>query len=576
MCDIVHLFTDKLDQYGFCEEYGVVKKESKQNKNHEKRVAAKDYAKLEKQFQKESRKRHELEKALQESEQRYKVIIEKSSEAIFFIEAEGPSAGKIISVNQAAAEIHGYSFDELLTLHIGDLTTAESVLGEANRFQRILAGEWIKEEISHKKKDGSPFPVEISAGLLEIDKRKYILEFERDISEQKRAESDLVLAQKNEALGTLAGGIAHDFNNILGTIIGYAEMIQMFDLTDNSPLHPKVHEIIRAAYRAKKLTQQILTFSSRFKEEKSAVKIDPIIREVLGFMKAIQPPSISIQYNNSAKSGTVLADSTQMHQVLMNLCTNAMHAMQELGGVLHLILEEIEIVQGISSMMLDLEPGKYIKLTISDTGAGMAQDVLERVFDPYYTTKEKGEGTGMGLAVVQGIVKNHGGTITAESGEGVGSVFQVYLPASDMVEAESPAPQTSHTLSGNGRILFVDDEQSLLDISKETMEKYGHHVTTSGNGLEALEIFRQDPGQFDLVITDQVMPRMKGDQLAREILKIRPDLPVVLCTGFSESITEQTAEAIGICKFLYKPVGAAMLAELVREILVENCGKDTE
>jgi PAS domain S-box-containing protein len=518
------------------------------------------------QLQLEIQERKSAEAALQESEKLYRTLIEKANDAVFLLEAEGSDAGKIISANQAAAEMHGYSFDELLALNIKDLDTTETAKAAPERLKRIFAGEWIAEEITHKKKDGSTFPVEISAGLLEFGNRTYILAFDRDITDRKKVENDLIQSQKSEAIGTLAGGIAHDFNNILGTIIGYSEMIEMFDMKEDSPARNKLLEVIRAAYRAKKLVEQILTFSRRVKQEKRPIQLDPLIKEVLGFIKALLPPNITIQYTVNSKSTFIMADATQVHQILMNLCTNAMHAMRRTGGVIAITLDKQD-VEGIASMMLGLASGKYVKLTVSDTGEGMNQEVMERVFDPYFTTKETGEGTGMGLAVVQGIVKNYDGTVTVESGEGIGSVFQVFFPMiakSNFQEEETPSLKIS---KGKGKILFVDDEPSLVILSKDVLEQCGYSVVTTTSSLQALEMFRAESDQFDLVITDQVMPKLKGNELAEKILEIRPDIPVVLCTGYSGSITDDVAKKIGVREFLFKPVGAVNLMEVVSRVI---------
>ncbi len=522
-------------------------------------------------LQQEIHERKAIEQELLDSEKIYRALIEKAGDAVFLLEAEGDDAGKIISTNQAAADMHGYSFDELLALNIEDLDSPEAAREMAGRIDRIMAGDWIKEEITHRKKDGTVFPVEISAGLLEIENRKYILAFDRDVTERKRVENDLVQAQKSEAIGTLAGGIAHDFNNILGTIIGYAEMLEMFDIKENSPAHPKLAELIRAAYRAKELVQQILTFSRRTKQERSPIQLEPLVEEILSFIKAILPPNIEVRYTAGRGPSAIMADPTQIHQVLMNLATNAMHAMENAGGVLSITVDEMDIIAGdIPGMMLDLEQGKYVKLTISDTGVGMEQEVMERVFDPYFTTKETGEGTGMGLAVVQGIVKNHGGTITVESGIGIGSVFQVFFPKIEHIVIKEEEVYSDKISSGKERILFVDDEKSLVEIGKNMLEQCGYRVIATTDSIEALEIFKKQPDQFDLVITDQVMPKMKGDDLVRKLFEIKPDIPVILCTGFSKSITEEKAKEIGIREFLMKPLGTTNLSEIVRKVLDEN------
>ncbi len=309
-----------------------------------------------------------------------------------------------------------------------------------------------------------------------------------------------------------------------------------------------------------------MTFSRRIKQEKRPIILEPLIKEVLGFIKAILPPNISIQYTVNNKSAVVLADPTQIHQILMNLCTNAMHAMQSSGGIIGITLD-VQTVEGISSLMLGLDSAKYVILTVSDTGEGMKQEVLDRVFDPYFTTKETGEGTGMGLAVVQGIIKNYEGTISVESGEGVGSVFQVFLPLIEFEESQEEAIPSSGVSSGRGKILFVDDEPSLVELSKDVLEKCGYSVIATTDSLQALELFEYESDKFDLVITDQVMPKLKGDDLIRKILAIRPDIPIILCTGYSGSITDEVAKKLGVREFIFKPVSTTNLMDVVSKVL---------
>ncbi len=392
-----------------------------------------------------------------------------------------------------------------------------------------------------------------------------------DVSELKQAEEEkkeleiqLLQAQKMEAMGTLAGGIAHDFNNILSGIIGYTELSQM-SVPKGSGASHYLGNILRAGERAKDLVQQILTFSRQTEQKLRPVSVHIIVREALKLLRASLPSTIEIR-QNIASDLLVMGDPTQIHQILMNLCANAGHAMQEGGGVLEVDLRNVELDSDSASRHPDLVIGPYLILTVGDDGHGMPPKVMERIFDPFFTTKERGEGTGMGLAVVHGIVKSYGGAIHAHSEPGKGSRFQIFLPA--IAGGLEPDEAVEEILpKGTERILFVDDESALTEIGEEMLESLGYEVVTKTNSLEALDLFREQPERFDLVITDMTMPQMNGDKLARELLAIRRDLPIVLCTGFSRRITEAKAKEMGIRRLLMKPLLLRDLAHNVRAVL---------
>ncbi|MDY6989466.1 MAG: PAS domain S-box protein [Thermodesulfobacteriota bacterium] len=388
----------------------------------------------------------------------------------------------------------------------------------------------------------------------------------RDMTQTKRLEDQLRQAQKMEAIGTLAGGIAHDFNNSLAAIMGYTEMA-MGDALEGSSLQRDLREVLRAGMRAKDLVKQILAFSLQTDQELRPIQARPIVQEALKLLRATLPTTIEI--GRDLESGSVLmADPTQMHQVLMNLCTNASHAMGKNGGVLKVSTKVEELDADFGARYPDISPGPHLKLTVSDTGHGMDASILERAFDPYFTTKEKGEGTGMGLSVVHGIVKSHGGTITAYSEPGVGASFNVYLPVVK-TEVEEDLHVQESLPTGTERILFVDDEQSLVTLGKQMLKSLGYEVVARMSSPYALETFEAQPDSFDLVITDMTMPTITGDNLAVQLMKIRPDIPVILCTGFSPSITEERAKALGIRGFLLKPFLKSDMAKTIRRVLDE-------
>jgi len=384
--------------------------------------------------------------------------------------------------------------------------------------------------------------------------------------EKKNLQMQLQQAQKMEAIGTLAGGIAHDFNNILSAIIGYSELA-LREISEETKLYSYVQGVRKAGKRARNLVSQILSFSRRSEEERKPIQITPILKESLKLLRASLPATIEIRQNFGTHLGNVLADPTQIHQVIMNLCTNAAHAMREKGGVLEVSLEGVDVDTFFATQHPDIVSGQYLKLTVSDTGCGMTMEVMEKIFDPYFTTKEKGVGTGLGLAVIQGIVKSHRGTITVESNPGMGSTFTIFLPVVDEKESLSITSTFTFLPMGTERILYVDDEQDLVDIATAMLESLAYELVGTTTPLKALELFRANPGKFDLVITDMAMPKMTGVELAKECMHIRPEIPIILCTGFTEAITEEEAKAMGIRAFVMKPIFKDKLALTITQVL---------
>ncbi|MHC1729639.1 MAG: response regulator [Syntrophobacteraceae bacterium] len=400
-----------------------------------------------------------------------------------------------------------------------------------------------------------------------LELKAHLMQIEAAEKENRELTKQLNQAQKMEAVGTLAAGIAHDFNNILSAIVGYTEITRL--KTDQAELKSHLDRVLGACDRAKNLVGRILTFSRATDLERRPVDIGSIITEALKLVRASIPSMIEIRQDITSNVLTVLADPTQIHQVLINLCTNAAHAMSQRDGVIEVGLENLEVTPQMAHFQLNLSPGLYVKLTVRDTGDGIAPELMHRIFEPFFTTKTKGESTGLGLSVVYGIAKGCGGTVTAESELGEGSVFSVYLPAiTDTVVStpivRDPLPE------GSERILFVDDEEIIVDICREMLESLGYTVTASVGGMAALEIFRRSPDKFDLVITDMTMPGITGVDLSREILTIRPDIPIILCTGFTELITEEKAKAMGIREFVMKPLSRRAIAELARKALEQK------
>jgi signal transduction histidine kinase/BarA-like signal transduction histidine kinase len=386
--------------------------------------------------------------------------------------------------------------------------------------------------------------------------------------ETARLEAQLSQAQKMQAIGTLAGGIAHDFNNILSAIMGYTEvaLMSLEEGREIDKVKADLEEVLQAGKRARSLIRQILTFSRQAGQESRPVQVSLIINETLKMLRASLPTTIEIQSKVDIDSGFVWADPSKLHQVVMNLCTNAYHAVRQTGGVLGVKLMESGVGDDLIETYPHLSPGPYLKLSISDNGHGMEAGVMERIFEPYFTTKGPGEGNGLGLAVVHGIVTNLGGAITVNSEIGRGTTFKVYLPRINR-QATQEIASSNALPKGKGHILFVDDEGQIVRLGERLLAHLGYQVTTRTSGMDALEVFRSQPDTFDLVITDLTMPQMTGIELARELLRLRFDLPIILCTGFSEAISADKAKIMGIREYLLKPVTAKKYARTIRRML---------
>lgn len=402
------------------------------------------------------------------------------------------------------------------------------------------------------------------------------------MNEQQRLENQLLQAHKMEAIGTLAGGIAHDFNNILGAVMGYTEL-SLMKLEKGSKVYANLEKILAASNRAKTMVSQILTFSRRTRLERKPIRLEPIIDETMTLLRGSLPSTIEINKEIEPSAHAVLANSTQVQQVLMNLCTNAAHAMKghEHHALLEVSLGEVDITdEGNPAPVVDLSSGRYLRLSVSDTGGGIDPDIKERIFDPFFSTKSHGDHSGMGLAVVHGIVKSYGGDIQVDSSPGEGTVFHVFLPAVEVRDMKENAPQNKETgdepRKGNERILFVDDEVFLTDVARLMLENSGYRVTAVNNSVKALNLLRVSPDRFDLIITDQTMPRMTGVQLAKRAGTIRRDIPIILCTGLRDTMDSEQIRAAGIRAFVGKPYTQAKLLAAVAEAFKPPRPQDTK
>ncbi|HYA15677.1 MAG TPA: PAS domain S-box protein, partial [Syntrophales bacterium] len=514
------------------------------------------------------------EEALRESEEKYRSIFENALEGIF----QTTPDGRLLDVNPSFARMYGHESPQEMMNSIADIKHQLYADPEdREKFKEILEKWGMVEgfQVQHYNKTGEKIWVSITSRLLHDETGKvYYSGFVEDITkrkiaeeEKKRLEAQLRQAQKMEAIGTLAGGIAHDFNNILTAIIGYTEMA-LYKVPKENPLRRDLEQVLKASSRAKDLVRQVLAFSRQTELERKPLQVVFIVEETLKLLRSSLPTTIEIRQNISVGNdrGIILADSTQIQQVLMNLCTNAAHAMRDKGGVLSVGVSEVDINATFTLRHPDLNPGRYVRLSVDDTGYGMPTAISERIFDPYFTTKEAGEGTGLGLSVVQGIVKSHGGAITVRSEMGKGTTFNVFFPAIER-GVSSDAGAAEFLSMGNERILFIDDEEILANLGKEMLESIGYDVTTRTSSLAALETFRADPYVFDLVITDTTMPGMTGLELATEMMAIRSDIPIILCTGFSELTNEKKIKEAGIRELVMKPYVLMNLTKTIRKVL---------
>ncbi len=514
--------------------------------------------------------RKQAEKRVLQSEKRFRDLFNSISDLIYTHDLKG----RFISLNPAMEKLFGYEYDELIGHKGSDIMKPEFAHAFESEYLEPLKTQGYLEGITvYFKKNGEKSYIEYHSSVVHPDNGEPFVSgtgrdvTERILSERKVAklQEQLTQALKMEAIGTLAGGIAHDFNNILFPMFGYLEMM-LEDVPKESPLRDHLVEVFSGAKRARDLIKQILTFSRQSDHERKPLETQRVIKEALKLIKSSLPTTIEISKDIQKDCGLVLAEPTQIHQIVMNLCTNAYHAMEETGGKLAITLKEVELV---AEDLKDpaMIPGPHVCLTVADTGPGMEQSIIDRIFDPYFTTKEEGKGSGLGLAVIHGIVKNHGGYISVYSEPGRGAEFKVYLPVIKKQKETAKVETDTPIQKGTERILLVDDQDLIVDMERQMLERLGYHITARTSSIEALEAFRANPDKFDLVITDMTMPNMTGDKLAGEMIKIRTDIPIILCTGFSEMMSQEGAESLGLKGFLMKPVVLKELSSVIRKVL---------
>jgi PAS domain S-box-containing protein len=508
------------------------------------------------------------EMALRDSEERFRIAFHTSPDSINFNKMDGT----FVDINEGFTELTGYSREDVIGRSSIEINIWDNI-EDRNTMLKVLqeCGQVENLEANFRMKDGSIKTALMSASIIQLNGEPHILSITRDITNRKNAEREkakleaqLRQVYKMEAIGTMAGGIAHDFNNILTIIVGNADLAK-FVTKEDSPGSKNIDRILEASGRAKEMVGQILAFSRQAKQDLLAVKPHLVFTETLRLLRSTIPSTVQIQQKIDPQCRTISADPTQLNQILMNLCANAVHSMDE-KGVLKISLHEVELGEEETSLKGNMQPGTYTMLSVSDTGKGMSQEVKERIFDPFFTTKEVGEGTGMGLSVVHGIIEGHGGLITVDSTPGEGSTFKVYFPVVDdsVMPKRDIVPLRN---KGDEHILFVDDEKSLVELAVEMLQLHGYTVTSKTNSVKALETFAADPDNFDLVITDQTMPNMTGDELSSELFKIKPGVPIILYTGYSSKISAEMAKELGIAEYFLKPFDMEHLVRSVRKVL---------
>lgn len=516
--------------------------------------------------------RRRAEEMSRQSEEKFTNIFMMAPDSIMISRLED---GMLIDANLGFEQITGWERSEAIGTTPDKSGFWQDVSERDYMVRELKSGrDVLGREFQFVRRDGSPRAGRYSARSINIAGEKCLILILQDITEKKRLEEmhgqleqQLFQSHKMEAIGTLAGGIAHDFNNILSSIMGYSELI-LNESADRQRVNKYTEHVLQAAFRAKDLVKQILTFSQKAEPEKRPVTVTPIIKEVVKFMRASLPTTIAIRQSLDSTADAIMADPTQIHQVLMNLCTNAGHAMKETGGVLEIGLKEVSLHEEGFALESALKTGRYLKLSVRDTGHGISRENIGRIFEPYFTTKKKGEGTGLGLAVVHGIVKDHGGEISVDSEQGRGATFTIYLPViEDEAEHATLAAKAAPAPGRGEKVLFIDDEEMVAAMMRELLGELGYTVVVETDPVRAAELFKRKSADFDVVITDRTMPRMTGYELVKRIRSIRRDIPVILCSGLQDREDAEAMKGLGIDRFLLKPVEMGVMAEAIREVL---------
>ncbi len=534
------------------------------------RERTRELEKANRELSEEIEERRKAEIALQQEKEKYEDLVNHAPAGIYEVDF---IRGRFVKVNDVICDYLGYTEEEMLSMNSLEILTDESRKQFLEKINKLMAGKRVPELVEYqiKKKDGETLWVQLTSQYIsENGVLKGARVIAHNVSEQKKAaeekaalQAQLQQAQKLEAIGTLAGGISHDFNNILAAIIGYTEIAQE-EAPPGSQVCHSLEAVLKAGKRARDLVSQILTFSRQAERERTPTQLGAIVGEAINLWRSSLPPTVELRLLDNSDS-LIMADPAQISQVVMNLCVNAYQALPDSGGKIEIGLTDVN-VDVFSHLRPRLRAGSYVKLTVSDNSRGMEESIMSRIFDPYFTTREVGKGTGLGLAVVQGVARGHNGITTVKSEPGRGATFEVYLPI-----IEGRGKRTGISGKGNGagneNLLLVDDDSELTFPGRLELQDLGYRITACASGEEALELFKRRPGRFDLVVTDLAASDMAGVQLARELLKIRPELPIIVCAGAGEYMTRARAAGMGIKAYLEKPLGVRTLAKTIRETL---------
>ncbi len=496
-----------------------------------------------------------IQEALAASEKMFSELFIFSPDGILLSSGD---TDRILEVNEAFLTTFGYEREELIGRSTMDLDLFEDERQQVQFIKQLKTTGRLKNfETQLRKKNGQVLIYSINSKTLTIDNQPVYLTIGRDVTEQKKMQGMMIQTEKMVSLGSVAAGIAHDFNNILSGIMGFTDLA-MLEAADNEKLNRYLNQVSLSSMRARDLVRHILAFSRKSEADKRPLKIDPIVHETIKFIRASLPANIEIRHDLKVQEGHIFGDATQLHQILMNLFTNAGHAMKDKGGILEVFLDRVTLEESQTDYFERISPGTYLQLSVSDTGCGIPEKVMDRIFDPFFTTKARGEGTGMGLATVYGILKEMGGGISVDSKEGVGPTFQILIPEHDQRETKKTFKRTLKT--GCGNILVVDDEKPIIESISALLSKLGYTVTGENNGVKAFEMVKDNPHFYDLILTDMMMPDINGLDLAKRIKEINADIPIVLCTGFSHGLTKEKCMEAGIVDMVMKPMIADELS----------------
>jgi len=505
-------------------------------------------------------------KILLENERTHRTIYNSSNDAFFIYDAADDT---IVDVNQTTLDMFGYTREEIIALHVGELSVNEPPYGPEETAAYVKKALTTGPQIftwRARRKNGSLFWVEVALKRFRISDLEVLLVTIRDISQRIAMEKQLRQVQKLESLGTLAGGIAHDFNNILTSIMGYTELSLMHKHLD-AKIRSNLQHIASASKRARTLIQQILTFSRKQKQEKTVVQLKKIVIETLELLRPTIPTTIQMQteLNSTAK---IIADPSQLHQLIMNLCTNGYQAMPDATGTLIISLKDYIVKEEDNVDPATLSPGNYVLLEVSDNGAGMNAETQLKIFEPYFTTKKPGKGTGLGMSTVYGIIQSHNGQITVHSKPGAGTTFKIFFPVThEKIEVPAPVLAQSSPAATNKKVMVVDDDEDVRILTRQVLVHGGYQVDCFNNGSIAWQAIKEAPLSWDLLVTDQTMPEMTGVDLIRKVLRLRPDMPVILCTGFNTTINSDKAQSLGVRVYLQKPISVQEMLSAAYEAI---------